>query len=497
MTHVHPTRDDRVVAAVSEVVGGPVGEHATRHRWWTPARVLLLLTAVTFALGLVQKAPCSVGDAPDQEWVYSHMCYTDLRPLYVPRGLAERAWPYADDEETRDRYEVMEYPVGIAYWAYGAAGLTQLLNGNPDVEDRYKVAVSDLHADPEVDRELTIFVLVNAVGFAALALVATWLLTRVNRGRPWDAAAFAVSPALALTGLINWDLIAVALVAGALWAWARDRPALTGVLIGLGTAAKLYPLFLLGGVLIICLRQRRYGALALTTTWAAVAWLVANLPALLTGPDQWKRFWTFNAERGPDLGSLWLLVDQAGDLGIGHDTVNRWSWILFGGWCLGVLALGMLAARRTSVTPRLAQLGFLVVAGFLLVNKVYSPQYVLWLLPLAVLARPRWRDQLIWQAGEVFYFCTVWWYLGGYLAPAGGGDVGFYWVGIVVRVLAELYLVALVVRDILRPERDPANDRADAVVSGHRVTAVNRTEAAPALAGNVDSGARARSSRDG
>ena len=75
-------------------------------------------------------------------------------------------------------------------------------------------------------------------------------------------------------------------------------------------------------------------------------------------------------------------------------------------------------------TPRLAQLGFLIVAGFLLVNKVYSPQYVLWLLPLAVLARPRWRDQIIWQAGEVLYFAAVWWYLGGFLAPAGGGDAG-------------------------------------------------------------------------
>ena len=72
---------------------------------------------------------------------------------------------------------------------------------------------------------------------------------------------------------------------------------------------------------------------------------------------------------------------------------------------------------RAPETPRLAQLGFLVVAGFLLVNKVYSPQYVLWLLPLAVLARPRWRDQLIWQAGELLYFAAVWWYLGGYLAP--------------------------------------------------------------------------------
>ena len=91
------------------------------------------------------------------------------------------------------------------------------------------------------------------------------------------------------------------------------------------------------------------------------------------------------------------------------------------------------------------------MAGFLLVNKVYSPQYVLWLLPLAVLARPRLRDQMVWQASEVVYFVAVWWYLGGFLAPAAGGDAGFYWLAIAAPDGGELYLVAIVVRDVLRP----------------------------------------------
>ena len=68
---------------------------------------------------------------------------------------------------------------------------------------------------------------------------------------------------LLLTGLINWDLLAVALVAGALWAWARGRPVLTGVMIGLGAAAKLYPLFLLGAVLVVAWRGGGCAAFAL------------------------------------------------------------------------------------------------------------------------------------------------------------------------------------------------------------------------------------------
>jgi hypothetical protein len=110
---------------------------------------------------------------------------------------------------------------------------------------------------------------------------------------------------------------------------------------------------------------------------------------------------------------------------------------------------------RAPTTPRLAQLGFLVVAGFLLVNKVYSPQYVLWLLPLAALARPRWRDQLVWQACEVFYFASVWWYLQGDLAPGDNGGPMIYWIAIAVRMAGELYLVAIVARDVLDPRRDP------------------------------------------
>jgi uncharacterized membrane protein len=448
---VHPTRDDPVVAALSEGVGGPVGEHAGRHRWWTPVRVVLLLTALCFALGMVQKADCYQDSWLDGDARYSHMCYSDLPYLYTDRGFAELNWPYTDDAQVRARYEVMEYPVGISYWAWASAWVTHWLSGSPDVEDRGGQTRGDLQASKQVQAESRLFVTVTAVGLAALTLLAAWFLAGVNRNRPWDAAIFALSPALALTALVNWDLIAVALVAGALWAWSRDRPVLTGVLIGPGVATKLYPLFLLGGLLVICARQSRWRAFAEATGAAVLAWVLANLPAYLTGPDQWRVFWQFNSDRGADLGSIWLVVAQATDGVVEVSTINSVSWLVFGAWCVGVLLLGLLAPD----TPRLAQLGFLVVAGFLLVNKVYSPQYVLWLLPLAVLARPRWRDQIVWQAGEILYFASVWWYLGGYLAPASGGDPGFYWVAILVRMATELYLVGIVVRDVLMPEHDP------------------------------------------
>ena len=43
---------------------------------------------------------------------------------------------------------------------------------------------------------------------------------------------------------------------------------------------------------------------------------MANLPAYLTGREQWQVFWQFNSDRGADLGSLWLVVAQARDLAL-------------------------------------------------------------------------------------------------------------------------------------------------------------------------------------
>jgi uncharacterized membrane protein len=454
--HVHPTLDDPVVTALSEGVGGPVGSRSAGHLWWTPTRVLVLLAAVFFALGMVQKSGCY-----QRHWIYdqhryTHMCYSDLPYLYTGRGLAELDWPYSDDPQVRARYEVMEYPVGIAYFAYGAAWVTQKVTGAGDVHARADQPTGDLVGTAQVQKELRAFVIVNTLVFAALAILSAWLLAGVNPRRPWDAAAFALSPALVLTGIINWDMLAVVFVAGALFTWARGRPLATGVLIGIGTATKLYPLFLLGPIAIICLRERRYRDLVDTVLAAAASWFVLNAPAYLSGRTEWKRFWEFNSERGPDLGSVWLVLSQVRHTTISPGTVNHWSWALFGLWCVAVAVVGF----RAPSTPRLAQLGFLVVAGFLLVNKVYSPQYVLWLLPLAVLARPRWRDQLVWQACEVLYFASVWWYLQGDLQPSDGQDVGFYWVAVIVRMLGELYLVVLVARDVLYPEHDPVRSGA-------------------------------------
>lgn len=452
---VRPSLEDPVVAGLSEVIGGPAGRHAggapadprARRRWWAPVQVLLLATSIVFALGMLTKGSCVVDDWQDTTERYTHGCYSDLPYLYTWRGLSDLAWPYTDDPAVRAEFDVMEYPAGITYWAWGTGYVTWLVSGMPEVDD------------PERDlvHESTTYVAVNAVGFAAVALLTTWLLAGVHRRRPWDAAGWAVAPAMALTALINWDLLVVVTVAGAAWAWARGRPVLTGLLIGLGTAIKLYPLLLLGAVFVICLRHWRWRTFLTTLAAALGAWVLANAPAFLTGFEQWTHFFTFNSDRGADLGSLWLVLRDGWWPRLDAGTVNDASWVFLLLWCLGVLIVGI----KAPTTPRFAQLGFLIVAGFLIVNKVYSPQYVLWLLPLAVLAHPRWRDLIIWQAGELLYLVAIWWYLGGVLSPADGPS-WIYWAAIVLRVAGQLWFVTMVTRAVLDPRRDVvAEERGD------------------------------------
>jgi uncharacterized membrane protein len=115
---------------------------------------------------------------------------------------------------------------------------------------------------------------------------------------------------------------------------------------------------------------------------------------------------------------------------------------------VGVGLIGLTAPRR----PRLASLVFLVVAAFLLTNKVWSPQYSLWLVPLAVLAIPRWKPLLAWMTIDALVWVPrMFFYLG---TDKKGLPAGPFLTFVVARDLAVLGLCILVIREIYRPELD-------------------------------------------
>lgn len=432
---VPPTDEDPVAASASEVIGGPLGRRAETgaHRWWNPLRVLVILVIGMFALGMVQKLPCynsgwfQPGDAQ-----YIHACYSDIPHLFGGRGFSTGIVPYFDripDEVSTD-FHYLEYPVLTGLFMEVASWFT------PD-------GGSEQHREQ-------IYWLVNAGMLMVCAVALVVCVARTHRRRPWDALLVALSPALALSATINWDLFAVALTAGAMLLWSRSRPLAAGVLLGLATAAKLYPLLLLGALFVLCLRAGRLRAFWTAVAGAVGAWLVVNLPVILLARDGWAKFYSFSQERRIDYGSIWLVISQ--QTGEPLDGVNSYAVALMLLLCAAIAGLALYAPRR----PRFAQLAFLVVAAIVVANKVYSPQYVLWLLPLAVLARPRWRDFLVWQGSQVLYFLGIWMQLA--YVTGGNKHHGLpqdgYHLAIVIHLLGTLYLCGVVVRDILLPERD-------------------------------------------
>ncbi|GAA2813983.1 glycosyltransferase family 87 protein [Saccharopolyspora taberi] len=458
---VVPTWTEPVARRISRLVGGPLGRHAQlgRQPFWTPLRVVLLFATLMLAAGFLFKAPClqtyDTTQGQQLDWrnsrQYTAMCYTDIIPRYGMGDLApDGVFPYktawlekAGTPQEKVRY--MEYPVltGLFQWinAKIADGWTTLAGTGWLPATMITVLYFDI----------------SAFWLAAAWLTTVWALFLLCRRRAWDAALAAVSPLVFVHAFTNFDALATAFGTAGLLAWARRRPVLAGVLIGLGGAAKLYPLFFLGPLLVLCLRSGRLHDWLRTALAAAGGWLVVNVPIMLLYPTGWQEFFRLNGERPADPDSLynvlsyftgWAGLDGQLQSGQVPSVLNTVSMGLFLLACAGIGWLALAAPTR----PRLAQLCFLVVAVFLLTNKVWSPQYSLWLVPLAVLAIPRWRLLLVWMTVDALVWAPRMYY---YLGTGNKGlPEGWFLGAVVVRDILVVVLCTLVVREILNPALD-------------------------------------------
>ncbi|GAA1348068.1 glycosyltransferase 87 family protein [Arthrobacter koreensis] len=428
MRIVVPSRNDRLLRRFTEVLGGPLGRYTApgvvSPGFFTIPRVLILLTTAAALLALLAKTPCRLNGWSDQ---FYQACYSDWPALFGARGLGAGIYPFISPGSE------FEYPVLLGLLAGFVAWLV------PAGADSRGLVYFDL----------------NAV-FATAAWIVTVIATmRMANRRPWDAAMVAVAPAMILSMFINWDIWAVMLASLAMLAFARNKPLLAGVLLGLGTALKLYPVLILGAVLVLALRTLKLRAAAVTFAATALTWLVVNVPFMLRDFQGWKYFYDFSRDRGAGNSSVW----QAWNITFPEHAVDAafisfWAYFLFALACAGIAVLALAAPQR----PRIAQLVFLIVAAFILTNKVYSPQFVLWLVPLLALARPRWRDFLIWQFFEVMHFWAIWLYLAfliGGGAPENNLDPGWFVLSVAGHMVATMYLMARVAMDIWNPRTDP------------------------------------------
>jgi uncharacterized membrane protein len=194
-----------------------------------------------------------------------------------------------------------------------------------------------------------------------------------------------------------------------------------------------------------------------TAGTAGLTWAAINAPVALAWPTGWWEFFRLNQTRPADPDSLYFVVSYFtgwpgfdGPLAADQPpaVLNAVSAALLAVACAGIAVL----VWKAPVPPRLASVAFLVMASFLLVNKVWSPQFSLWLVPLAVLALPRWRLLLAWMTVDALVWVPRMYY---YLTPENRGLPPDWFLGaVVLRDAVVVLLCVLVVRSVLRPDTE-------------------------------------------
>ena len=301
---VVPTWTDPTAARAADLIGGPLGRHASVGRAviLTPLRVCLIMAICALIGGWLFKAACiqqddngsggvSLDQSGERPWLAA--CYNDVVPLYGSRGFDRpRQFPYShawiEVEGSGDKpiWDPADVQDNDGQRVVVTAGRTVQVNdgdfiGTPDdgysevvegqlvpvdIEDRGQVRYLEYPvltglfqwgvswanyaylnfarttgAVP-VPLDVAAYFTIGAIFLGLLYLWAVASTAKIARRRIWDTALMCLSPLLVVHAFTNWDAVAIALAAAGMLAWARRHPTLAGVLFGLGMAAKLYPI---------------------------------------------------------------------------------------------------------------------------------------------------------------------------------------------------------------------------------------------------------------
>ena len=364
-------------------------------------RVVLLLALLASVLSFAKFNHCaSTGwQSPDQ---YVHACYSDIPALYGERGLDKGVWAYSAGADS------VEYPViqGVIMWV-SAKVIPDGINN-----DFYGSAL-------------------------LLALLFIFISLLTFRIKPEFGYLLPLAPAAVASLYINWDLWAIAMMMLAIYWFDRKAEVASAVALGIAISTKFLPIFLLIPIAIIFFRQEQISKLLKYCAIAIATFAAINLPVALTTPEGWWRFYDLNLNRGSDWGSLWYALSNLG-LNLTHQNYLSILLLMIG---LSALTIFLLQLRTP---PTLAHTAIFVMIIVMAVSKVYSPQYVLWLTPLAIIAIIDRRELTVfwfWQGAEVIYHVAIWQHLAQVTGATFGLPVVAYAVITLVRIGASILLL--------------------------------------------------------
>ncbi|MGN6562447.1 MAG: hypothetical protein ACTHMU_07290 [Thermomicrobiales bacterium] len=323
-----------------------------RARRWLPCArqaAPFVVAALLLALGYGWHAAGVAHQANYQDYGFQNLNYSDIIWLYLRDSGAQHHRPYLDYP--------LEYPPLTG-------GLAYLLGFAPALRAYFALTYGVL---------------------AAGALLAIAALGRLPGAQRWYLAA---APALLLYTGLNWDLAAVALTALALVAYQRGHDRWGTLALVTAVWLKLFPIVFLAAILLERVRARRIRAAVEIGALFALGSAAINVPLALVNVRYWGRFFTANSGRRPEP-SLWTLLPR-----LTTPQVNAASLALL---AAGAVLIAALALRSRGAVTLPA--GALLLLWWLFSNKVYSPQYALWVFLALALLRPTW---VYWRAFVLF-----------------------------------------------------------------------------------------------
>ena len=273
---------------------------------------------------------------------------------------------------------------------------------------------------------LSSYIMVYAGQLLVFDLIAMYFiasLCQILKINQWKTLGIYTLALLAIGPIIvfRFDLIPAVTTLAAVYTLIRGHHKLAWGLLAVGALIKIYPLILAPIFLIYQLsrNQRREAVMGMTTF--VITGIVLLLPAVILSPGGLWDSIAYHAQRGLQIESTYAsileLLYAVGiidlDFRFSSGSINLVSPLadIIGGFSFVVTTIGLLTiywlffkkVRKASGTDDhaiatgndaalLINYFAITILVFILTSKVFSPQYIIWILPFIPLITGKWRN---------------------------------------------------------------------------------------------------------
>ena len=331
--------------------------------------------------------------------------FLTISVAFVTAGLALLQNEYGQFSDVRGYY-LMRFSDGMHAWPFSYHAL--LGTNEPVVPVQYPALMGlimwlfSFFVEPSEFAWVTYYQITSTAHIVIFVLTA-YVIFKLSRAK--YALIFCLSPAVLYSLNRNWDIWAVVTMLLAILLLEKKSYNASAVVLSVSIAIKFFPVVLLLPILIFFKRNNHVKEFIRYVVTVVGSWLIINLPFMLINFEGWSAFYKLSYER--EIGSA-SFFEVTSILGIGVPSPKIMFYVLN----LLALMLVVIYLSRSKSIIGVTEGSFFTMFAFILFNKQYSMQYVIWLASLAVLAiyylnKERQMKILvlyvIWQASELLF----------------------------------------------------------------------------------------------